>query len=1016
MSGINIKIGGDASSLIAELRRIRNIVKETGGELEDVLGKDLDNIFDKLTDDLKNGVPNAVDSAIGSIQDLSKEFGDEMPKALRDTIVELGNFADKIGEELPNATKDTIAEFQKLQDVENVMDGVIGKLKQGAKALMNTFLNPKKIIMTLATTLSALVVKWVKNIDNMTLSTRELNKELKQSRKDLEDAFGRDVSSLRSLSVELASCKKGTEAWNIAKEKIVENYGKYHEGLDEEIEKVGNLSGVYDELLKSMRDIYEQEAYQQFIDAQNTLAEEVINSNLEKIRKKLQVEKNATGAQLYGDLLYAIFGGGDFDSVMAKIKEQFGDIKSLEIGSAFGRISKAMENQAEALQRAKDVFGIDTEDVEQVEQTPVEDTIMRLDELQRKIKEKQNAIEALQKKAREVGFSKADETALDTLQDELNALTTTYNKFVKDDLTKAIFSSVNKIDKNALLQNSKKVFDEVSKQLQELRDKRMSLVPSTIDLDKAQEEIDEYLAIWGTYEEKKEAITRIYNRKIAESNGAVAMTFREELEAELKALSQEQLANVVKWGSRASGVIGDLGKALSDLGESSGNDKLKDLGESLSTISQFAESAIQGVQTFGGWWGALIGIGKESINQAMQAWANTEMMEQRAKESMRDYFEELQLQLLKLDTSKFDTIFGTESMAKASEAFRLMNEATKAYNDFLAQRYELDKSGSRNGSFSNLEAWITGQRYDDYLKQLVFRTRDYNKWQEYWGKEDKYMNLFDYSQANNLGLWDDKGIFDVEKAKVFLATNKEIDDTIRSEVQHAIDLKEQYEEAEKALDDYLGSIVGNMASDLADAIWDGVVNGGKSAWDTWQDISAEAIANIAKQMLQEMIITEFLDQYRDRMREAFKVTPTNDKTQYELIYANFLDIMSDINDEAPEFIEMLQNLAQSIYDSTEEAGLAEDSLERSAQAKGIAQASQDSVDELNGRMTAIQGHTFMISENMTIMTDNVGAILRSLTNIEGYASNLTRLSNMESNITAISNAVDDIRTKGVTMR
>lgn len=1014
MSGINIKIGGDASSLIAELRRIRNIVKETGGELEDVLGKDLDNIFDKLTDDLKNGVPNAVDSAIGSIQDLSKEFGDEMPKALRDTIVELGNFADKIGEELPNATKDTIAEFQKLQDVESVMDGVIGKLKQGAKALMNAFLNPRKIIMTLATTLSALVVKWVKNIDNMTLSTRELNKELKQSRKDLEDAFGRDVSSLRSLSVELASCKKGTEAWNIAKEKIVENYGKYHEGLDEEIEKVGNLSGVYDELLKSMRDIYEQEAYQQFIDAQNTLAEEVVNSNLKKIREKLDVENNATGAQLYGDLLYSIFGGGDFNAVMAKIKEQFSDIKVLQIGSAFGRISKAMENQAQALQNAKDVFGIDTSEVEQVEQTPVEDTIMRLDELQRKIKEKERAIEQLIATVQNKGeVSQADERALDALNDELNALTTTYSKFVKDDLTKAIFSSVNKIDKNALLQNSKKVFDEVSKQLQDLRDKRMSLVPSTIDLDKAQEEIDEYLAMWGTYEEKKEAITRIYNKKIAESNGAVAMTFREELEAELKALSQEQLANVVKWGSRASGVIGDLGKALSELGASSGNKQLENLGDTLSSLSQNVDAAAQGVQEYGGWWGAIIGGLKNALFQTLEGWAHLEQQEQIAKNSMRDYFEELQLQLLKLDTSKFDTIFGTESMAKASEAFRLMNESLKAYNDYMSQVY-IKQEGF--GNINEIDAYFAGRQYDDYLKQLVFRTKDYTGWQQLWGKEDKYMNLFEYSQLNNLGIWDEDGVFNVENAKAFLATNKVIDDTIRSEVQHAIDLKEQYEEAEKALDDYLNSIVGNMASDLANAIWDGVVNGGKSAWDTWQDISAEAIANIAKQMLQEMLIEMYLDKYKERMQKAFQVTPTGDQSQYELIYANFLDIMSDINDEAPEFIEMLQNLAQSIYDSTEEAGLAEDSLERSAQAKGIAQASQDSVDELNGRMTAIQGHTFMINENVTIMTDNVGAILRSLTNIEGYASNLTRLSNMESNITAISNAVDDIRTKGVTMR
>lgn len=66
---------------------------------------------------------------------------------------------------------------------------------------------------------------------------------------------------------------------------------------------------------------------------------------------------------------------------------------------------------------------------------------------------------------------------------------------------------------------------------------------------------------------------------------------------------------------------------------------------------------------------------------------------------------------------------------------------------------------------------------------------------------------------------------------------------------------------------------------------------------------------------------------------------------------------------------------------------------RSASSRGIATASQDSVDELNGRMTAVQGHTFLINENTQIIRDNVTAIMGSVQRIEDYTQHLIRMDN-----------------------
>ena len=83
-------------------------------------------------------------------------------------------------------------------------------------------------------------------------------------------------------------------------------------------------------------------------------------------------------------------------------------------------------------------------------------------------------------------------------------------------------------------------------------------------------------------------------------------------------------------------------------------------------------------------------------------------------------------------------------------------------------------------------------------------------------------------------------------------------------------------------------------------------------------------------------------------------------------------------------VEGAKELYQSLMGELNVAGLGwgDAANDRSAQARGIATASQESVDELNGRMTTVQGHTFIISENSNIIRDNTNAILGSVQRIE----------------------------------
>lgn len=106
--------------------------------------------------------------------------------------------------------------------------------------------------------------------------------------------------------------------------------------------------------------------------------------------------------------------------------------------------------------------------------------------------------------------------------------------------------------------------------------------------------------------------------------------------------------------------------------------------------------------------------------------------------------------------------------------------------------------------------------------------------------------------------------------------------------------------------------------------------------------------------------------------------------------------------------------------SMEDVGLIvskSDEETRTAASKGIQSVSQESVDRLEGRATAIQSHTFSINENTKLLVSNTSAILRSVMNIEGETRGLgERMTRMEAGQNEIKGYVSQIALKGVTMK
>ncbi len=229
-------------------------------------------------------------------------------------------------------------------------------------------------------------------------------------------------------------------------------------------------------------------------------------------------------------------------------------------------------------------------------------------------------------------------------------------------------------------------------------------------------------------------------------------------------------------------------------------------------------------------------------------------------------------------------------------------------------------------------------------------------------------------------------------------------------------LEELGGEMENLLNELVEDIIGGTSSDIAeelsDAFFEAFQNGEDYA-EAWGDKVNEIIADIMKRMLVQKFLEEPLGEIFDKYKAQWFNTKTGKFAGIDAVINSLSGLESDLTEVGENWTEIWATLPQSVKDLIEQTGEAT----RESSSKGITEASQDSVDELNGRATAIQGHTYSISENTKILVSTTNVILRSVQNIDRTSESMnSRLTVMQGDINTIRATVNDIVLKGIKIK
>ena len=210
------------------------------------------------------------------------------------------------------------------------------------------------------------------------------------------------------------------------------------------------------------------------------------------------------------------------------------------------------------------------------------------------------------------------------------------------------------------------------------------------------------------------------------------------------------------------------------------------------------------------------------------------------------------------------------------------------------------------------------------------------------------------------------------------------------------------------LEDIIGGSAVQISEQLSDAFFDAFANG-EDAAVAWGDKVKEIASDIVKRMLvQKMLepeIGKIFDKYKAQWFKNGKFVGADEvKNSMGSFMADLMatqNVMTQIWDAIPE------ELKQYLTGDAEREGVE----------KGIATASQDSVDELNARATTIQSHTYSISENTKLLVANTNAILSSVTAIEAHTEAMSsRMESVERNVRTINSTIEDFNTQGMKLK
>lgn len=502
------------------------------------------------------------------------------------------------------------------------------------------------------------------------------------------------------------------------------------------------------------------------------------------------------------------------------------------------------------------------------------------------------------------------------------------------------------------------------------------------------------------------------------------------LGANIKKMVQAK-PNTAEWQEAFNGMLSSaqsitsefaqLGQEFERLGQSTGNESLKNFANSINELGSIVSKTLSFAQiggSVGGGLGAAIGgvIGavygiyekiesnKERARQRERQWKEQEIQYEKKINDLRDQ------RILKGE--KHTNPFTTDKIGKHLDILNNYKEKLK-------------------GLRSDVAKIENTQIFDHYKKRTEWFPEwgvIYREYQEAITKpfKEKFGSLFlkngeiDFEALERLN----------PNSKEFRTFLKSTKDIRNPEIQAGIDgainqAKEVYakiKEYRGEIEKYVQETFGEFGSSFTDSIISAVERGG-NAFENFGQTVARVMKNLIKQMLVTNDVKKIFDKFQKDMEEVYasSVGLSNEQI-YEKVKNKTVDFVNNIL--KPE-IQKGEQKAKAMFDALEQSGVKMyDEQGRRAAEKGYMRMSQDTGNDLLGQFR-LQTQLSAEIKNATLQTANFIREMhqsmqtnaaQQLRHLAGIEANTYKLNKMETDLAGIKRGIDELTTKGIKLK
>nr|DAX87532.1 MAG TPA: tail tape measure protein [Caudoviricetes sp.] len=492
---------------------------------------------------------------------------------------------------------------------------------------------------------------------------------------------------------------------------------------------------------------------------------------------------------------------------------------------------------------------------------------------------------------------------------------------------------------------------------------------------------------------------------------------------------KEALQGVLSDAQSITGEFGQLGQEFEKLGQSTGNEALRRMGQTVQAVSNTLNRTLSMAQTggsVGGGWGAAIGAVVGLVVSGFETQARAQLEhEKKLREiatskiaQQNEYNRLLYEERMLMKNNK--SIFGTEEIKTSLEYLKIYEEKwldlqEELFGDANARSYH-ERQGLKNYNFyeEHKKRRFTPNEIKSSLDNIQVATGSHTKGALWWKK-----SVTDYSSITlaHSDLIKQNGEFNRSLAESLIKT-KEFGEGGKEALQKIIDLYDQAQEAQKKFDEYLQNTFGDLGKSITDSVYNSLQKG-EDAFESFAKTVGNVIGKLGKQLVYEIYVAESFKNLQEKIRKAADNNSGSKDfaEQSSRIVGEFGNTMKSKIGEMQQFLRDWNTMSSNIgFDFLDE--------QRKATEKGFARMSQDSADELNGQFrlqtqlsaeikNAMLQSVKEFTEMHKFMQNNAAQQLRHLAGIE---ANTYKLHKIETDIANMKAGISEITTKGIKIR